>query len=189
MPHDIAENRLEFQLGFHNVALIGMPGAGKSTVGVRLARSLGYGFIDTDRIIQVHQKKSLQQIIDRMGLAAFHRIEECAILAVRVCGHVIATGGSVVYSDRAMRHLQQRALVCYLHVRPAALQKRINDLDSRGIAMKSGQTLSQLYDQRLPLYRKYADLIVECTHKSPSETLREIFANLRLRNSSFSSQR
>jgi len=178
MPDVISEKPKSFLIGRHNVVLIGMPGVGKSTVGVLLAKALGYGFVDTDLIIQMRQRKSLQQIIDAEGLAAFQRIEEGAVLSVRVQRHVIATGGSVVYHDPAMQHLRRNAVICFLHARLEIVRQRIDNLDSRGIAMRAGQTLAQLYTQRLPLYRKYADIVVECSRKSPGETSKEIMTRL-----------
>jgi shikimate kinase len=145
-----------------NIVLIGMPGVGKSTVGVLLAKSLSRSFIDTDVYIQACEGRRLQDIIDTDGLAAFRDIEARHILALNCRGHVIATGGSVVYSDRAMRRLQASGILVFLTLPLPLLIARITNLDSRGVVIEPGQTFASLFEERQPLYAHYADIIVEC---------------------------
>jgi len=145
-----------------NVVLIGMPGVGKSTVGVLLAKALSRHFIDTDVLIQAAEGRRLQDIIDSDGLDAFCRIEERYVLGLRHKGHVIATGGSVVYSPEAMRHLAAHSVIVYLDLPLAKLQKRLRNLDSRGVVMAPGQSIAELYEQRRPLYEKYAQATIQC---------------------------
>ena len=145
-----------------NVTLIGMPGSGKSTVGVLLAKFLGYGFLDVDLLIQQQQGALLQEILDRRGVAAFLDAEEQAVLGLRCDGHVIAPGGSAVCRERAALHLKELGPVVYLRVELEELQRRIQNLSTRGIAMEPGQTLADVMAQRAPLYDKYADIVVNC---------------------------
>lgn len=164
-----------------NVILIGMPGVGKTTVGMLLAERLGYAFLDTDITIQTREGRRLQEIIDTDGLAVFGRIEERAILTVSVEAHVIATGGSVVYSEKAMRHLKSGAAVCHLDADPKCLQARIDNMDSRGIAMAPGQSLAVLYAERRRLYLKYADVSIDCSDLSPNKVVQRILDILQSR--------
>ena len=157
-----------------NAVLVGMPGAGKSTIGILLAERLGYGLLDTDILIQTRQGKKLQQIIESEGLDGFRRIEEKTILSLSVTFHVISTGGSVIYSGKAMRHLKRCGWVCHLDIAPEILQKRLDDIESRGIVMAPGQTLDSLYRERYPLYRQYADLTIEASHLTPGQVVRKI---------------
>ncbi len=143
-----------------NVTLIGMPGAGKSTVGVVLAKMLGMEFLDSDLLIQKREKKLLWQIIEERGLDGFNRAEEEANCSIEAEGCVIATGGSAVYSEKAMQHLREISTVVYLRVSCADLKKRLGDLKNRGVSMKEGQTLEDLYEERCPLYEKYADVTI-----------------------------
>lgn len=145
-----------------NVVLIGMPGAGKSTVGVVLAKRLGLSFVDTDLLIQAQTGRHLQAIIDTDGLSRFRAIEEEVLLSADVSGTVIATGGSVVYSEAGMAALSARGVVVFLEVPPLELERRIKDMDNRGVVIDPGQTFADLYANRLPLYRRYADITVQC---------------------------
>jgi len=145
-----------------NIVLIGMPGAGKSTVGVLLAKALSRDFLDTDVYIQAKQGRTLQEIIDQDGLPAFCRIEERHVRSLKCRTSVIATGGSVVYSPAAMARLQASGIIIHLDLDLAALEKRLTDLSSRGVVMGPGETLPQLFAEREPLYRKYADLTIDC---------------------------
>lgn len=145
-----------------NVVLIGMPGAGKSTVGVILAKTLGRKFIDTDILIQQKQGRLLQEIIDCVGIEGFIAIEENAILELEASGCVIATGGSVIYSSSAMRRLKSDGVLVYLKLPYEEIEKRIRNISSRGIAMGKGQNLAGLYEQRTPLYEMYADIVIDC---------------------------
>lgn len=145
-----------------NLTLIGMPGAGKSTIGIILAKNVSMGFIDTDILIQINQQKSLQQILDESGHLHLRAIEAGEILKLNVSGHVIATGGSAAYSEQAMNHLRGMSAVVFLEVSFAEIQRRIRNFATRGIAKAAHQTFEQLYDERQVLYKKYADLILSC---------------------------
>lgn len=150
-----------------NVTLIGMPGSGKSTVGVLLAKALGFGFLDVDLVIQQREGALLQDIIDSRGVEYFLDREEEAVCSVSCDRHVIAPGGSAVLREKGGAHLKTLGPVVYLNVPLAELQKRIRNLDSRGIAMRPGQTLADVLAYRAPLYEQYADLIVDCSGEQP----------------------
>lgn len=143
-----------------NIILIGMPGSGKSTVGVLLAKSLGYGFLDTDLTIQQREGALLQDILNQRGITAFLDAEEAAIRSVSCEGTVIAPGGSVVCREGAMAHLTGLGKVIYLMVSAQSLERRLSNISTRGIAMEPGQTIGDLYEERAPLYEKYADAVV-----------------------------
>ncbi len=144
-----------------NIVLIGMPGAGKSTVGVLLAKTLGYDFIDTDIVLSRRLGRTLQAYLDDKGTDAFLKAEEATALALKCNETVIATGGSMVLSERAMAHLKRGSTTVFLDVPLTELEKRLKNIKTRGIALRPGQTLAALFDERLPLYKKYADLILE----------------------------
>ncbi|MFO7957247.1 MAG: shikimate kinase [Candidatus Brocadiia bacterium] len=154
-----------------NIVLIGMPGVGKSTAGVLLAKRLSRDFVDTDVMIQAAEKRRLQDIIDTDGLDAFRRLEERQVLSLDCRGHVVATGGSVVYSPRAMVHLGDGGTIVHLELPLDVLRKRLTDLDSRGVVMAPGETLGRLYDERMPLYRRWADVTVSCEGLSHEEVV------------------
>lgn len=145
-----------------NIVLIGMPGAGKSSIGVLLAKRLGYQFVDTDLLMQGEAHCRLQQIIAHHGLAAFKELEERVVCGLRSRRSVIATGGSVVYSDRAMRHLQQLGRLVHLDLPLEELQQRVRNMDSRGLVLDPGETFAALFERRMPLYREYAELTIPC---------------------------
>ncbi len=145
-----------------NLILIGMPGAGKSTVGVILAKRIGYHFIDTDLIIQAQQKSRLQQIIDQRGLSEFRQIEEKTLLELQTQHTVIATGGSVIYCKKGLHQLAESGYRIYLQVSLDSLQQRMADMGQRGLVMERGQSFSQLYRERTPLYVQEADLTINC---------------------------
>lgn len=145
-----------------NVTLIGMPGAGKSTVGIILAKTLGLGFIDTDVLIQEHQQKTLQQILDQSDHLHLRAIEEAEVLDLAVNGQVIATGGSVAYSEKAMTHLRQISTIVFLQVSFSEIKRRIRNFATRGIAKAKNQTFHELFDERQILYNRYADIIIPC---------------------------
>jgi shikimate kinase len=157
-----------------NIVLIGMPGVGKSTVGVLLAKALGRYFLDTDVLIQAIQGRSLQEIIDCDGLAAFRKIEEDYVLCIDLTNAVIATGGSVVYSEKAMRHLATHGVIIHLDLPVDRIEQRIRNLPTRGVVMEKGQTIRSLYNQRQPLYRQYAQLTIDCTDKTHEQIVAEI---------------
>lgn len=143
-----------------NLTLIGMPGSGKSTVGVLLAKALGYTFIDTDLVLQQREGALLQDILDRRGVDCFLDAEETAIRALDCSRAVIAPGGSVVCRPGGMARLKELGPVVYLHVPLSELERRVDNITTRGIAMAPGQTLADVYAQREPLYRQYADVTV-----------------------------
>jgi shikimate kinase len=144
------------------VILIGMPGSGKSTVGVLLAKALSRPFIDTDLIIQAVQGMRLQDLINSKGLDAFLAIEETCIAGIQVGEAVVSTGGSVPLRERAMHFLKNEGIAVHLELPLDELRRRITNMDSRGIALAPGQSFDELYDERMPLYKKYADLTVNC---------------------------
>ncbi len=146
-----------------NIVLIGMPGAGKSTLGVVLAKTLGRNFIDTDIMAQEASGKLLQEIIDDEGTSAFLETEEKTILSLHTHHAVIATGGSVVFSEKAMEHLKRDGIVVYLKISFEEMVRRLNNITTRGIVLVAGQGLRDMYDQRVPLYEKYADITIDCT--------------------------
>lgn len=152
-----------------NIVLIGMPGAGKSTIGVILAKSLLYDFCDTDLSIQKSTGESLCDTIKKIGIDEFIKLEEKIICEQSFSSSVVATGGSAVYGARAMQSLKENGVVVYLKVSVEELQKRITNIHTRGIAMKAGTTIAELYNQRAPLYEKYADIVIECDNKTAEE--------------------
>lgn len=144
-----------------NIILIGMPGCGKSTVGVLLAKALQYGFIDCDLLIQQRCKTSLQNIIDTKGLSQFLKEEEATLLTIEDDCSIVATGGSAVYSHKAMEHLKKNGIVVYLSLPFSDIESRLTNIKTRGVAMDKSTTLSQLYNERCPLYQKYADVTID----------------------------
>lgn len=150
-----------------NIILTGMPGAGKSTVGVLLAKALGFQFVDVDLLIQEREGALLQEILDNQGTQAFLEAEERAVLSLDCRHTVIAPGGSAVCREKAARHLGALGLMVYLNVPLEELLRRIRNMSQRGIAMEPGQTLADALAYRDPLYRKYADLIVDCPLGQP----------------------
>lgn len=159
-----------------NIVLIGMPGAGKSTIGVVLAKKLGMRFMDSDLVIQNQYDMLLHEIMEEKGLQGFLDIEEEVNAQIDVRNHVIATGGSVIYGAKAMEHLKQIATVVYLKLSYEEINNRLGDLNARGVALKPGQTLEDLYRERTPLYEKYADFTVECDGRQLRENVELIAA-------------
>ena len=145
-----------------NLTLIGMPGAGKSTVGIILAKEMAFGFIDTDILIQINQQKSLQQIIDESGHLNLRDIEEKEILKLNIQKHIIATGGSVVYSPKSMTLLEKISRIVFLKVSMEELKRRIHNYETRGIAKAPTQTFMELFEERQQLYEKYAEITITC---------------------------
>lgn len=148
-----------------NIILIGMPGSGKSTVGVILAKTIGFDFIDTDILISHEEKTTLQNIIDTRGIEEFLKIESRVTQELDCIRTVIATGGSVVLSDDAMERLQKIGTLVYLNVPYEEVKRRITDRETRGIAIKKDETLKDLYDMRRPLYEKYAEVTVDVSER------------------------
>lgn len=161
-----------------NIILIGMPGAGKSTVGVVLAKMQGYRFVDSDLVIQDRTGKLLYELIDTYGLDGFRRIENEVNASIASRHAVIATGGSAVYGAEAMRHLAAIGHVVYLQLSCDEIRNRLGDLHTRGVAMRPGQSLESLYEERIPLYEKYAEITVLCDQKSLREVALEIFRQI-----------
>ena len=139
-----------------------MPGSGKSTVGVILAKQTARDFVDTDLLIQTAEGRPLQDIVDRDGYLALRRIEERILLELDIGNHVIATGGSAAYSDPAMKHLAKRVIVVYLEASIATLEARVGDFGARGLAKRPDQTFADLFNERRPLYRRYAEITIPC---------------------------
>ena len=162
-----------------NIILIGMPGSGKSTVGVLLARQMLRDFVDTDVLIQRSQGRSLQDIVDRDGYLTLRAIEERVLLGLRCRGHVIATGGSAVYSEAAMMHLQTEGTVVFLQVSLATLRQRVRDYETRGLAKRPDQTIEGLFAERSALYERYADITIDCEGLGQEDVCRKIIAGLR----------
>ncbi len=157
-----------------NLVLIGMPGAGKSTVGVILAKQTSCNFIDTDVLIQTSTGRTLQDIVDTDGYAVLRKIEEDVLLGLSVQNHVISTGGSAVYSDSAMVHLKSGGLAIFLDVDLPTLELRVHDFSTRGLAKRPDQDFADLFRERFTLYRKYADITIKCSGLTQEEVCAKI---------------
>lgn len=163
-----------------NIVLIGMPASGKSTVGVILAKTLGIGFCDADLVIQQREKRLLQDIIDRDGIERFLDAECAAILSLDCESCVIATGGSAVFRVEAMQKLRQNGVIVFLDVSVETVKCRLNNIKTRGVAAQRGQSISEIYEERLPFYKKYADITVALDGKSPEEAVESILQALKI---------
>jgi shikimate kinase len=161
-----------------NIVLVGMPGSGKSTVGVILAKLLSYDFIDTDLLIQSSQRRALQDIVDRDGHLALRKIEEDTLLSLDLQNHVIATGGSAVYSAAAMAHLADIGTIVFLDVGLETLEARVNNLATRGLVRRPGQSLADLFAEREALYRNAADITIKCSGMTQEEVCSAIIAQV-----------
>ncbi|MBQ8005096.1 MAG: shikimate kinase [Clostridia bacterium] len=146
-----------------NIVLIGMPGCGKSTVGVLLAKALLFDFIDTDLILQSKYGDSLCNIIEKRGLDFFKKAENEVLSDLKADNSVIATGGSAVYCKEGMKNLRLSGKIVYLKLLPDKISKRIHNIKTRGIAMETGYTINDLYTERAPLYEHYSDITIDCT--------------------------
>lgn len=154
-----------------NITLIGMPASGKSTVGVLLAKRLGYSFVDVDIVIQEQEGRLLKEIIEQEGMDGFLKVEDRVNRELNVRRSIIAPGGSVIYGEKAMEHLKEISTVVYLKLTYEEVEERLGDLKDRGVALKDGMTLRDLYEERVPLYEKYADITVNETGKTPGRTV------------------
>ncbi|MCD8256715.1 MAG: shikimate kinase [Oscillospiraceae bacterium] len=157
-----------------NIILIGMPGAGKSTVGVVLAKRLGLRFLDADLVIQERSGQLLHELIAAHGVEGFLQLENDVLCTLELNGCVLATGGSAAYASEAMAHLRTLGRIVYLKLSCAEVAERLGDLTARGVAMRPGQTLPELYRERVPLYERYAQLTVDCDGKSLRQIVLEI---------------
>lgn len=162
-----------------NIVLIGMPGSGKSTVGVVLAKQTARDFVDTDILIQNAEKMSLQSILNAQGYLTLRNIEERILCGLNCTNHVIATGGSAVYSHRAMEHLGRAGLIVFLDVTLSVLESRDLGLSTRGIAKRPDQSFAELYAERCILYSRYADVVINCSGLTHEEVCARIIASLR----------
>lgn len=167
----------------NNIVLIGMPGVGKSTIGVILAKVLGYQFVDADLLIQQQEGKLLKDIIAEVGTEGFIQVENRVNASIQAERTIIATGGSVVYGKEAMEHLKCIGTVVYLKVSFEILQKRLADIKGRGVVLKEGQNLQSLFEERAPLYEKYADIEISEEKLSVEETVEKLVENLQNLNS------
>lgn len=155
----------------NNIVLIGMPGVGKSTIGVILAKVLGYQFIDADLVIQKEEGKLLKDIIAQVGPEGFIEVENRVNASICAENSIIATGGSVIYGKEAMEHLKEIGTILYLSLPYEEIEKRLSDIKGRGVVLKKGQTLKDLYDERTVLYEKYADVIINEDGLNVEETI------------------
>ena len=162
----------------NNIILIGMPGSGKSSLGVVLAKKIGFGFIDSDLVIQQREGMTLERIIEKHGDAGFIQIENAVNCSISPHHTVIATGGSAVYGKEAMEHLRQIGTVIYLKLDYADIDRRLSDIKGRGVVLKDGQTLKDLYDERVVLYEKYADITIAEDGLNVEQTIEKIVAQI-----------
>lgn len=159
-----------------SLILIGMPGAGKSTLGLLLAKNLAKDFVDTDLLIQLKHQKSLQDILREEGYMALRKYEEQVLLNTHYPNHVIATGGSAVYSEAAMKHLANYGPLIFLDVDIKELEQRIHNMDNRGIARPASQSFAEVFSERRPLYLRYADIVIDCNGKNMEALVEEIIS-------------
>ena len=160
------------------ISVIGMPGSGKSTVGATLARALGVELVDADGLIEAQEKQTLQQIMDTRGNAVFRAIEEQVLTQMRLFSSVISTGGSVIYSEKIMARLSAHSTVVYLRARFETIEYRVSLAPHRGIASDGEQTLRDLYEERVPLYERYGDIVVDCDDVTPEQITATIIQKL-----------
>lgn len=157
-----------------NIILVGMPACGKSTVGVVLAKTVGKDFVDTDILIQQREGKTLQEIIDAEGNDAFHGIEEDILVGFEGENTVISTGGSAIYFPKAIEHFKKKGIIVYLKVSLDTILERLDNIKTRGVTLNPGQTMTELYEERVPLYEKNSDLIIEADRLSIEDVIEKI---------------
>lgn len=162
-----------------NVVLIGMPGCGKSTLGVLTAKAMMMDFIDTDLLLQKQSGKPLQQMVDELGTEGFAEAEEACVRGLSVCNAVIATGGSVAMEDGAMESLKRDGLVVFIRLKYETVERRLKNIKTRGISMKKGQTLRDLYDMRQPAYHRWADIVLDADGQSVERTVERLVEAVR----------
>ena len=160
------------------ISVIGMPGSGKSTVGATLARALGLELVDADGLIEAQEQQTLQQIMDTRGNAVFRAIEEQVLTQMPLFSSVISTGGSVIYSEKIMARLSAHSTVVYLRARFETIEYRVSLAPHRGIASDGEQTLRDLYEERVPLYERYGDIVVDCDDVTPKQITATIIQQL-----------
>lgn len=163
----------------NNIILIGMPGVGKSTIGVVIAKIEGYHFIDADIVIQQQEGRLLKDIIGSEGVEGFIQIENRVNASIEGKGAVIATGGSVIYGEEAMKHYKEIGKIVYLKLSYDELKGRLGDIKNRGVVLKEGQNLKMLYEERCPLYEKYADVVIDETGLNVEETIEKVIQELK----------
>lgn len=161
-----------------NITLIGMPAAGKSTVGNLLAQKINFDFLDSDDLIESKEQKTLARIISDKGLEQFLNIEESVIVSLGCTNHIIATGGSVVYRQKAMEHLRQISTIIYLCVELPQLLTRLSDLTGRGVAVGNGKTIEDLYKERTPLYDTFCDIKIDCSSLTAEQVVEKSINHL-----------
>ncbi len=161
-----------------NIILIGMPGSGKSTVGVILAKMLAKRYVDTDILLQNIEKRSLQDIVDKEGHMALRKVEQKVLLSINCRNHIIATGGSAAYSEPAMTHLKSHGIIVFLHADLQALNQRIHNYETRGLAKRPDQSFQELFEERIALYEKYADITIESSNLTQDQVCDAIIAQL-----------
>lgn len=162
-----------------NIVLIGMPGCGKSTLGVLLAKAMMMDFVDTDLILQKQSGRPLQEMVDELGTEGFADAEEKCVRSLRVENAVIATGGSVALEDGAMESLKRNGLVVFIRLKYETVERRLKNIKTRGISMEKGQTLRELYDMRQPAYRRWADVILDADGQSVERTVERLVREVR----------
>jgi shikimate kinase len=161
-----------------NIALIGMAGAGKSTVGKELAHLLGLGFVDVDSLIEEDQKTPLQELLNDLGVHGFRKVEEKVLLSLSCDNHIIATGGSAIYSQAGIAHLKESSILVLLDVELAILKQRVGDFSARGLVKTADQSFEEVCAERQTLYVKYADLIIDCSNRSVSDICESIMTRV-----------
>ena len=164
--------------GKTNIVMVGMPGAGKSTIGVLLAKDMSMNFMDVDVFIQGHEGRRLQDIIDNDGIDTFKKLEEKYLMDIDVSSYIISTGGSAIYCKNGIDHLKQTGVIVYLNINLETLKERLGDFSTRGVVIKEGQTFVDLYNERCALYAAAADIEIDCNGKTMEEIVAEIKASL-----------